>query len=503
MSESETKRPLEGIGDLGRPYDVTQEYASTLAMGNTPLFDFGFDPNGWDPNTAEETDVIWIYSQPYYFPPNLYTVTEMDTSTSMFEDFKEAKSFALDLELGLDAKVRSGMFRASLKTNFTFGYASSSYYWSMTKRSLVRSYTLAFKYPDKLKDYLTDDARADINGSMSPVDLIAKYGTHVYVVGLYGGILTYSQSVSRFEYKESYEAEAEIQAHYAAMESAAVYGSVYTDGTADTTQSTGIFYAIGGSPSALEAGYTSWATSLEEGNFALIDFADDAPLIPLSELADNTERREEILNGINAYVGADAPAGNELTELIWDDTAPVVTLKDTNYEGHAPQISIEVENTSQVIVGFGTCIVDGKAERCYIRILDLADPTEEPLYRFEPDTITSYDPAHYEVDVDLAKLGIDGVAVTGLGLSAESHSDATHLTLHYQYLEPANEDGVYLDSKIYDNPDDGRGNECDVQPADSTAGRVATKIAFGVSDKGNNIESIEVDTYPLIRRPQD
>ena len=66
------------------------------------------------------------------------------------------------------------------------------------------------------------------NYDMTADELVAKYGTHFLYEGVFGGRWSYSQSISKFSYGSSEDAELQVKANYNSY-SANISGSSQTD----------------------------------------------------------------------------------------------------------------------------------------------------------------------------------------------------------------------------------------------------------------------------------
>lgn len=497
-----TKKTLPGISDIGLPYDITKEYASTSALGTTPLFDFGFSPSGWNADDGDADSTQLYDGQTYYFPAGLYTVIPKLQAESRASETKSMQSLNRSLKVGISGHGRYGLFRGSVDANLDLNYASSALFRSASNRNKVMAYRLAFQQPDQLQQYLTDSARADINGDtdLTADQLILKYGTHVLISGLYGGIQTYTQSVSLLETESNAAADTTVTGNYGAFGGAKIYGSVTSANNASDEQSNGYFYAIGGTADALRSSYTDWAASVQNGNFALIAFESDTPLLPLSALASDPARQQLLLDAINDYVAEKSSPLNARTRLAWDESRKIV--KDIGDTSKSIQTTVKAESNTQVIVGFGTRVHDKKCDHCFARVLDLNVPadTGTPHYKylFSDDT-QSYSSSNYERPLDLyGDRHLKNIVVTGVGLGA-SGKNIDRTWLYYQKLQPFAESSGFLDQEVLVEKNGSSTPEKQYSPPDPSAGYVVVEIGTVVSSGGNNIERLRLVLAPLIQ----
>lgn len=499
---SDSMKTLPGIADIGLPYDVTKRYASTTSLGTTPLFDFGFSPSGWNASDGNAESIQLYDGQSYYFPAGFYTVIPKLEAESRSSETTSMQSLSRSLKVGISGHGRYGLFRGSVDANLDLDYASSALFRSATNRNKVMAYRLALQQPDQLRQYLTASARADIDGDtdLTGNQLILKYGTHVLVSGLYGGIQTYTQSVSLLETQSNAAADSTVTANYGAFGGAKISGSITSANNASDEQSNGYFYAIGGTADALRSSYAEWANSVQDGNFALIDFESDTPLLPLSALAATPDRQQQLLDAINDYVAEKASPLNARTKLAWDESRKII--KNIGDTSKSIQTSIEVENNHQVIVGFGTRVHDKKCEHCFVRVLDLDVPadTGTPHYKylFSYDA-QSYSASDYEHPLDLyGDRGLKNVVVTGVGLGA-SGGNINRNWLYYQQLQPFAKSSGFLDQEVQVQKNGTDTPEQQYSPPDPSAGYVVIGIGAAVSSGGNNIERLRLTLAPLIQ----
>ncbi len=490
MTKPQKKILLPGIGMLGKAYDVQGLYADphSLLDSKTPLFTF--INQIFEPDLGENALPFTIYEKVYFYP-SIFSTTRMGYQKEEVVNTRSMRQTAIqNKESGSATGFYEG-FQASVDASFEASYQTNASFYSFLQKGYIASYRVALPSLSELqKNWLTEDAQQAINGSMSAADVVKDYGTHFMYSGIMGGTLNYSQSISKYSTESEAKAEATISANYMHFVGAKMSSSISVDSIQTSEQSNATFEAKGGVPSALDQGYQIWANTVQQGDFALIDFEKDS-LQPISVFAADPDRANELDEAIAMALGA-APLP-QMQTLRWDadKTAYHQYGKDKDAE-----VELKLSNTNEVIVGFTARVSSSNnVTRMACRVLNLDD--NSMTWRVAGDR-TSYNATDYEAKVDIPQdTGNRGIAVTGIGLRSH-HSNLSNIVLHYQKLDPVDEADGYLDANLSEAYAGDALDEYEVNfTPDPGEGLVIVGIGVGVKD--DNFDVLNLYRAPLVQ----
>jgi hypothetical protein len=489
-----TRKKLPGIELLGLQYDVLGYYADARSVYMlSPLFQFNF--SSYNPDTDQNPGRITLYQNDYYFPTTL-TAISIQNSTLTSQNTKSATDLQVSVNVAAEGSGWYEGFRGSMQASFTANYRNSTSFYSLVQMGMIQSYHVDLPGINDLKTrWLTPEASADINGTMNPADLVAKYGAFFLQSGIFGGTLNYSQSISRFSVSKQADAAAKVSANYMGFISGSLSTGVKVDTVTDTTQSNGVFEAKGGQPSMLQQGYEAWADSLtENGEFALVGFQRTS-LQPLSALANSAARAQAINAAIAQAISILPP---KLDTLQWDQSKNVSMYT----KGSSVQKYVALTDTYQVVVGVACTAINGAVTKLALRVLSLGN---NQMTWVTCDG-SAYNANDYQriADIPTSVPNTRAVAVTGCGFTY-TDGKVSAINLYYQLLDPADDNShpIFLDDHVYnyysgDSAHQGKANEVSFIP-DGGAGKIITGIGLHV--KGDNFDGMKIWQAPLYAVP--
>lgn len=490
---------LTGVHYLGCTYDIYGYYARANSVNTSQRL---FVLPDTDTDIAVSGDEYSYPKEAISTPVLLY---ETDEKTSSHESTEE-----LYTEMSVSANLSGsyGLFSAEVSAKYSESYTGSSYFYHVDKSGYVNSYKLTLDL-DYMLDHLDEDFEADLNDTakdsqgnvkvdtngnveyvMSAGALVAKYGTHFLYEAIFGGRWSYSQSVSKFSYSSSQEAEVQVDANYSTY-SGSISASNQTDKSQSSHQSNGEFWCIGGTPDTLVDGFDDWAASVP-GNFVLVDFTDNS-LKRISELAADSYRKETIDTVITKLLSTETLSMTELT------TSSETQEWTTAQKDKQIDVDSEVKN-GYAVVGFGGRInKDKKFTRIAVCYLNLSTAQRE-WNVFGDKTIFNKD--EYETLGEVP----EGCVMTGIGLKGHgNHLGA--MVLHYQELSPARSTNAYLDptlQSIYfkrqqqdtsNKPE--RDYEVELNPSDNN-NKVITGLGVGYRGKHEAVQFLRLDRTTIV-----
>ncbi|NTE00738.1 hypothetical protein G6M26_34750 [Agrobacterium tumefaciens] len=397
---------LVGSNLMGRIYNVRNgRIAISSDVSTIQLFDFSSETDSTDIGSLGN----FTYSTDFIV--DLTLQSEMNETLEEIYTSKDVNN-SLSVNLGIAGEV--GAFSGEME--YSYNQSESNHYESTM--SLAKQYSMYNVYKLVMKggnDYwrtiMKASVAADINGTMSATDLIIKYGTHFLASGYFGGIWSYSQSISTYTDTNSEEISNTLTASATKagveVSSSATNKTAYVDTQSQSTTNLG-FYSIGGTT---QESYTAWQASVNEGNWNLVSFDNvtDVSLQPISVLVDpsNQNRIKEINEAIKNYL-----APYQLNALCWEKSGERKTINSGSIEKRFI-LNPETENT-KVIIGLGFKVDNSNLTVLNAQLLDLrtgatgwytenADGIHVAVYQSDTETTTSCD---------------KGYVVTGLALNS-------------------------------------------------------------------------------------
>lgn len=418
---------LTGVEYLGCTYDIYGYYARANSVNTSQrLF------------TLPDSDTeITVYGSEYSYPKEAVgTPALLYQSNETISSYESTEDLYTELSVSADLSASDGLFSAETSAKYSESHTSSSYFYHVEKLGYVNAYKLTLDF-DYALNHLDEDFK-DALYNMNATDLVEKYGTHFLYEGIFGGRWSYSQSVSKFSYSTSLDAEVKVDANYSNY-SASISVSSQTDKSQSSSQSNGEFKCIGGTPDTLVDGFDEWAASVS-GNFVLVDFTPNS-LLKISELVVNDEgRKKEINNAISAALSNGTNSSRTTLATSSDEV-------DTWTEGSIDE-GLEYDKEAEagyVMVGFGGRVDNKKGDFSHIAVCYLNLATAERQWK-------AYDMSKHEIDFnkeDYETFGEvpDGCVLTGIGLKG-SNQDFKGMVLYYQELTPASPTNNYLDTSV-------------------------------------------------------
>ncbi|NEO41594.1 MAG: hypothetical protein F6J90_36815 [Moorea sp. SIOASIH] len=469
---------LTGIGYLGCTYDIYGYYARANSVNTSKrLFSL--------PDADTE---ITVYGDQYSYPKDAIgtpvLLYEADEKTSSYESTEE-----LYTKMSVSANLSGsyGLFSSEVSAKYSESYTSSSYFYHVEKSGYVNSYKLTLDLDYALNN-LDEDFKDDLY-NMDADKLVAKYGTHFLYEAVFGGRWSYSQSVSKFSYSSSQEAEVKVEANYGDY-SGSISSSNQTDESQSNNQSNGEFWCIGGTPDTLED-FNDWTASVS-GNFVLVDFTSDS-LKKISELVENDDARK---NEIDAAIQAVLDAGTN------PSTTELTTSSQTQEWIAGDNKDMEVDSGAKdgyPVVGFGGLIKDKKFNLTAVCYLNLS--TAQRHWEVFGDK-TTFNQTDYETLGEVP----EGCVVTGIGLKGDN-SEFRKMVLYYQELTPGSSVNNYLETNLQSiafkgteevsSPDSSY--EVEFNPGDNND-MVITGIAVGYRGKKEKVNYLKLYRTTIVEK---
>lgn len=444
-----TMNPLPGLGLIGCPYNVLGYYASPKSVNaSLPLFTF-LQPD-YDPSKDPEAQLFQTYAtslqaRTYYLPQG-YTATARDRSTVASENTFSAQEMQAKVNGEAQGSGFYDGFGASFEASFSAGYLTNESYYSFSQFGIVESYAISLGGIDDLRSQLTSKVDQLLNGTDDPETVIKQLGTHFVWSAVFGGRLTYSQSISKYFVDSEAQARATVSANYMNFIQGGVSGGSSIDMANTASYSSATFQSAGGTPDSLTKGYENWAKSVADGNFAMIDF-DSNSLVPISELATDSDRRDKLSQAIQDVL---SKATFSVKSLTWDTS--LASGEDPYYAASSHdsgEVEFQLDSDNEVIVGLaGAEDNDSNVSKLAAKVLNLS--TGDIYWRAwkAKNTPISYNASDYTTTVDIPEsTGKKGVALVGLkARSVGSSFDG--LELLYQEIDPTGGQGSFLQPTV-------------------------------------------------------
>jgi len=291
-----TQNLLPGVDYMGHGYNVFGDYAKTEYV-KSALFKFDdyrtISVNGKSFNMPTDIEYIYINSSDF---KSVHGVTSHEYRESMSVNASLGGSYAF--------------FSVSVTNNYNEEYYRSSYRAFCTIQDVIKQWKLTLPYTDfdKLKSFLTDEAKSDI-ANLSPETLFNKYGTHFIAELIIGARADYNTCVTKSTETSSIKNNFQICAE-ASFKKASGSGSysMVTEEQLQTFESNS-YRDLKVSGGRSEYGsyifqtgkYDMWIESINNiENLTISDFTDNS-LIPIWELSADATRRTELSSAFDTY----------------------------------------------------------------------------------------------------------------------------------------------------------------------------------------------------------
>ena len=276
--------PDKVIQVMGKGYDVTTEYAKSDLV-KAPILDLE--------KIRQANLVIQDLNQE--------TGDFVTVSGSTINEYTQDNSTKVNVTASGGVPL-VGSFSASVTTSFSSSRTERNDYSFATSRSSIVKDAWFIARDTNWKNYLDPTFAADVNGSMTPAHLIAKYGTHVMTGVILGARLDYNMSAQKkllttsehFGIYVETRAKANISGFTGGLDTSTEVdkskSSYYNTESVETR-----VYARGGDAGqgqlvATKGEYTTWINSIKNTNIIWVDYYRDT-LVPIWQLADDHHGR--------------------------------------------------------------------------------------------------------------------------------------------------------------------------------------------------------------------
>ena len=307
-----------GQSAIGYGYDIFDKYANQKSV-KEQIFDF-----------SQAGQKKYGYELPYLI--SLNKIGNKDYYVTEGSSFKKySSSLAASAGVSYDGLVFGGSLEARFGNNSS--KLTSNYFYTIADRTEEWNVYIPKARLKEAKKFLTTDAKDAIN-NWSANELFDAYGTHVVVLGVFGGCMDMNLTKSFSSREEGMSVGATVTASYGAVNGDAevdyAESSVNQDFKKDIT-----IFARGGSPNFINktvmndnSQYNLWAETIEKKS-VLIAF-EKGSLIPIWDLADNAERKNILKAAFNKKLALNKlPEGNGL-DLMMKDATFFVKSKTSN-----------------------------------------------------------------------------------------------------------------------------------------------------------------------------
>lgn len=284
---------------LGRGYDITGMYADSSSPKEAVL---SF------PLLAEANMV----KRDLNYRNADFTETYGNTS----QEFSASLARQASIGASLDVKGIVA-FQTELSSRYSKNEYGSDAYAFAVIRSRIKNdayYLDKRSDPRKLSQYISEQFKRDLR-VLSPSQLIAKYGTHVMLGGVWGARLDHhfseKKTASGYDQSASKAFEARARASYFGITAGASAGASQTTGSSEASASTsGKKQTIlhGGDPQfgqliMQNLNYEAWVASINDKNIVWMDYYPES-LQPIYLFAQTDAQREALEKGYNEYLEA-------------------------------------------------------------------------------------------------------------------------------------------------------------------------------------------------------
>lgn len=283
---------------LGRGYNIFGNYGDTREISTFPVLDY---------DALDDAGLIATH--------NISFGEIVAESGNNLVDVSES----LAVRVGISTKI--GAFRGSLNTNFKESTHRRMEYAYATVSSLIieNSIGIAESDPSDLRDFMTPTAKDDIDDPDFPPELLLnKYGTHVLMNIQVGGRFNYTAATDISEYQSNLDLSVAAEASYRRFMDGTIDKDIEKDVNRFESSSFRKYQAFGGSHEAvgsndIPAGVIGAWTNGVADNPVFVDFANQAPLIPLWDFAADPDRSQAIQDAFDAQASGPETLEDEVT----------------------------------------------------------------------------------------------------------------------------------------------------------------------------------------------
>ena len=204
-------------------------------------------------------------------------------------------------------------FGGSAAVNFSQDVRNSrvNAFATVQSRIYKESLTIAENRVSELKEYLSENAKRDINDpNYSPESLFEIYGSYVVRAIYVGGRLDYNIAMDRSEVSEDFQinvaADASFSADVVEISASAGFGNEQLLTSIQENSEKNLKVYGGNSEFGQnifnEDDYNQWINSID-GRSTLVGFQEATPLIPIWEFADEGSRKQELIDAFETLAG--------------------------------------------------------------------------------------------------------------------------------------------------------------------------------------------------------
>ena len=274
---------------LGRGYDILGNYADNKEV-RAQVLDFEAL------QLSENIDVR-----------DVERATIESFSGSSIEEYTE------NMEASVEISGSYKGFSGSLSTNFsTSSYSKSAYsYSTLQSRIYKRELSVDITSTNEMREYLTEKASNDLNNpSITPKEILDRFGSHVLVGIFLGGRLDYNVATNMTTFESTTSIGVAAEASFKnAFASAEVEAKFKNENEFKSFQSSSeIRLNVYGGSSELgqniidDSDYRTWIDSVPDRQI-FVGFADGRPLIAIWDLIEDSSRAEAIKQEFEKIAG--------------------------------------------------------------------------------------------------------------------------------------------------------------------------------------------------------
>ena len=287
---------LPGLGVLGCGYDATKDYANARSS-RLRIFDLG-----------PRDEIIEAPNGKRYSVSNKIKerLELRDINMGRFKSIsgKTAEMYRTKLSRNVKVSGSYGLFSGSVTSSFTKEERASFSHEFVTVFHLFDAWTLSL--PDYSSLPLVNEAKKDIDGALSPMEVIEKYGTHVLISAVIGGRAEYNCFVDLINFSSKVDSVTIAEAYYKGKLGLSAEGKTQSEQEKvfENSVKKREFKTVGGDfqPQFDPTSFGAWMNSFNQ-HPVLVDFTEKS-LIEIFKLASNKKRREDLKTAFTQYIDA-------------------------------------------------------------------------------------------------------------------------------------------------------------------------------------------------------
>lgn len=289
--------PLPGLEYMGWGYNVFGTYAEPSQL-KWPLFDL---------NAQQLVACAHPYDMFKTFDFVLPTPPLLTTMTNSFYG-KTASEYLTSMSIRAGLTGAYNGFFGSISTDYNQVERTSSTNMFFRTRTIVGEMALHLDVA-KFKYALSQEAKADLDGSLNPRDVFDKYGGYFLSGIVVGGKAYRTWTANRYDFSSTTTVQADAEVSF--MKLIGLNGGVTSQSSAhfeavavsDNLTTIGGDPELGGGRLLEPGGFDRWMDSVSE-NMAFVDFTDPMvwhPLTPIWDLCSSDTRRNQLESAWETY----------------------------------------------------------------------------------------------------------------------------------------------------------------------------------------------------------